>query len=138
MDVVERDSLHDVVEYVGPQYGASKYGWFYRADIFAFPTNYQNEAFPLVLLEALSTGCPVVTANVGGIPEIIKDGTNGYLVAPENAKELAQKLAILIANPELRSRMAKRGRHDYEKKYTLEKFEEHFCRIIDTVVRKEP
>ncbi|MDX1813197.1 MAG: glycosyltransferase family 4 protein [Candidatus Bathyarchaeia archaeon] len=77
---------------------------YQAADIFAFSTFYEN--LPFAVLEALSTGLPVVTTNVGGIPEMIKSGRNGFLVKPSNARELADKVLYYLDHPSAASETA--------------------------------
>jgi glycosyltransferase involved in cell wall biosynthesis len=70
---------------------------YQAADVFAFSTFYEN--LPFAVLEALSTGLPVVTTNVGGIPEMIDNGKNGFLVQPFNAKQLSDKILHCLEHP---------------------------------------
>jgi glycosyltransferase involved in cell wall biosynthesis len=86
------------------------------ADVFAFSTFYEN--LPFAVLEALSSGLPVVTTNVGGIPEIIESGRNGFLVQPFNARELAARVLYYLEHPAVASEMALLAR-----KTILERFD---------------
>ncbi len=70
---------------------------YQAADVFAFSTFYEN--LPFAVLEALSTGLPVVTTNVGGIPEMIDSGKNGFLVEPFNAQQLADRVLYCLEHP---------------------------------------
>ena len=70
---------------------------YQAADVFAFSTFYEN--LPFAVLEALSTGLPVVTTNVGGIPEMIDSGKNGFLVQPFNAKQLSDRILHCLEHP---------------------------------------
>jgi glycosyltransferase involved in cell wall biosynthesis len=79
------------------------------ADLFVHPT--RAETFGLVAMEALACGTPVVSFNVGGIPETVRHEETGLLADPEDAEGLARHLARLILNPEERERMGKRGRN---------------------------
>jgi len=63
-----------------------------------------------VLVEAMAAGTPVVASAVSGIPELVEDGVNGVLVAPERPVELADALARLHGDPALRQRLAGAGR----------------------------
>ena len=65
-------NLQEYVTYLGKKYGDYKYEIFQSSDIFVFPTFYHNECFPLVLLEAMMFGLPVISTSEGGIPDIVK------------------------------------------------------------------
>ncbi|MGD0406578.1 MAG: glycosyltransferase family 4 protein [Candidatus Bathyarchaeia archaeon] len=70
---------------------------YQAADVFAFSTFYEHH--PFAVLEALSTGLPVVTTSVGGIPETIENGKNGFLVEPFNPKQFADRILYLLEHP---------------------------------------
>jgi glycosyltransferase involved in cell wall biosynthesis len=89
---------------------------YQAADIFAFSTFYEHH--PFAVLEALSTGLPVVTTNVGGIPETIENGKNGFLVEPFNPKQFADKILYLLEHPAEASEMGSLAR-----KTILERFD---------------
>ncbi|UCF45341.1 MAG: glycosyltransferase family 4 protein [Candidatus Bathyarchaeota archaeon] len=88
---------------------------YQAADIFAFSTFYEN--LPFAVLEALSTGLPVVTTKVGGIPEMIEDGKNGFLVQPFNSRELADRILYNLEHPEAASEMALLARKTIENQF---------------------
>ncbi len=123
-------NLQDEVEYQGKKYGVEKEAAFAEAAIFAFPTYYKSECFPLVALEAMQQALPIISTFEGAIPEIIVDGVNGFLVPQQNVEALADKLEILIRNPELRNEMGLAGTKMYEEKYTLEIFEKRLLAIL--------
>ena len=70
---------------------------YQAADVFAFSTFYEHH--PFAVLEALSTGLPVVTTNVGGIPETIENGKNGFLVEPFKPVQFADRILYLLEHP---------------------------------------
>jgi 1,4-alpha-glucan branching enzyme len=70
---------------------------YQAADVFAFSTFYEHH--PFAVLEALSTGLPVVTTNVGGIPETITDGKEGFMCQPFNAKQFSNRILYLLEHP---------------------------------------
>jgi len=74
------------------------------ADVFVLPS--LSEGFPNVLLEAMAAGLPIVATNVGGIPEIVTDGENGFLVESRNSQQLAEKILLLLKNENIRKRFS--------------------------------
>jgi glycosyltransferase involved in cell wall biosynthesis len=79
----------------------------------------RSEAFGFVVIESMAVGTPVVATNVGGIPEIVRDGVDGFLVPPDDPDKMGEKLLLLLTNPELRATMAKNARQRF-----LENFEQ--------------
>jgi glycosyltransferase involved in cell wall biosynthesis len=70
--------------------------YYNAADYFVIPSS-SGEGLPMVLLEAMACGLPVIATTVGGTPEIIKDMVNGVLVPPRNQKALAQTISKLLS-----------------------------------------
>ena len=132
---IEELELTNVVDYAGRQYGADKEAFLNHADIFTLPTFYPNECMPLVLIEAMQHNLPIVSSTEGAIPGMVIDEENGFLVTPKHTVALADKLEILILYPELRKKMGIAGRLKYEQEYTLEKFENRFCEILNTIMK---
>lgn len=120
---IKRMNLESHVQYAGVKYGEEKVAVFSKADIFAFPTYYNNECFPLVLLEAMQHYLPVVSTFEGGIQDIIENNETGYLIIQKDVQALAEKLELLIRNPRLRTVMGSAGRTKYEREFTLQAFE---------------
>jgi 1,4-alpha-glucan branching enzyme len=88
---------------------------YQAADVFAFSTFYEN--LPFAVLEALSTGLPVVTTRVGGIPEMIEDGRNGFLVQPFNSRELEDRILYFLEHPGAASEIAFLARRIIEERF---------------------
>jgi len=93
----------------GDELGAA----YAAADAFAFPSD--SETLGFAALEAMAAGVPVVAARAGGIPHVVADGRTGLLVAPGSGAALADGLRRLLADPELRARMAAEGRREAER-----------------------
>jgi glycogen(starch) synthase len=85
------------------------------SDIFVLPALYEN--FPFAILEAQSTGLPVISTKVGGIPEFLTDNKNGLLVDPGDSKQLAQRIMVLLGDPVLAEELGGRGRRLVEEKF---------------------
>ena len=93
--------------------------YYPAADIFALPSH--TEGLPLVVLEAMSCGLPIIASNVGGIPEVVNEGKNGFLISPKNEEILTEKLRILIKNTQLRKQFAKKSAEIIENEFDITK-----------------
>ena len=95
-----------------------------------------SEALCLSLIEGMSVGKPSVAADTGGIPEVIKNGYNGFLVPAGDAEGLADAILKLIHDPGLRKAMGDRGREIMEKSFTAEIMAEKIEELYESVARK--
>lgn len=98
-------ALSDRVRFVG--YTRDVYAEYARMDILVVPS--LSEAFPIVILEGMMMGLPVVGTRVGGIPEIVVEGETGRLIAPRDAAALARACCDLLRCPETGRRLAQQG-----------------------------
>jgi len=80
-----------------------------------------NEGTPVSAIEALAAGRPVVATRVGGVPDVIREGEDGFLVEPGDVDGLAERLARLAADPELRARLGAAGRARVIPRYSVER-----------------
>ena len=129
--------LKDYVTAHGAVYGTERSSYFSRAQVFVLPTYYHNECYPLVLLEAMQHGLACISTREGAIEEIIDDGTTGFLIDARNPSMLADKLQTLINDPGLCRRMGLYGNQKYVQNYTIEKFEEKFSSILQSVLQEQ-
>jgi len=109
------------VKFHGVLVGEDKYDVYHNADIFCFASFFEAEGLPLVLIEAMQFKLPIVAAHWRGIPDLIRDGENGFLVPIRDTNILTEKLDLLIRNTELRKEMGEKGRELFLEKYSLEK-----------------
>ena len=123
---VRSQGLEPSVRFLGVLTGSAFDEAFARASIFCFPTFFESEALPIVVLHALQFSLPVVASRWRGIPSQVRDGWNGYLVPVRDAAAVADRLAKLLLDPGLRAEMGERGRRDYEQRFSLEAFR---CRM---------
>jgi glycogen(starch) synthase len=102
-------------------------------DVLALPSAY--EEMGSVLTEAMASGLPVVASDVGGIPEVVRDGETGLLVPPGDVDALARALDRLVADPALRSRLAE-GARDRSQAYSWPhlagRVADLYARVLDT------
>lgn len=109
--------LDDMVQFTGAQNQDEVRAWYRRSDVFALPSF--AEGIPVVLMEAMASGVPCLTTRITGIPELIRDGIDGMLVTPSDVQELADSLALLKDDPELRREMGESGRQRVAQCYNL-------------------
>jgi glycosyltransferase involved in cell wall biosynthesis len=82
-----------------------------RAAVSVLPSS--SEGLPYVNIESFAVGTPVVASRVGGIPEIIRDGVDGFLVPPGDPVAIADRLQVLLSDDDLRTRMGQHARHRF-------------------------
>ena len=114
---------------------------YYRtASLFVLPSiviesTGETEALGVVLLEAMASGTPVIGSKVGGIPDIIEEGRNGFLAEQKNPQDLADKIVRLLSNKELRQRFSKNGMQTVREKFSWEAVVGRFVRAYQQVTR---
>lgn len=127
---IQDKSLSGRVHYVGPKYGTDKWSALAGADIFVFPSWYSAECFPLVLLEAMAAGLPVVTTDEGAIPDIVRDGENGFICPVHDPRSVADAIRKLLIDSGLRKKMGECGRRRFQEGFTAETFESRLIGIL--------
>ena len=131
---VSDHGLSDKVTFLGVKRDLEKFECFAACDIFCFPSYFEAESFGLVLVEAMQFAKPVVSTRWRGIPSVVEDGVNGYLVLPQDPGALAERLALLVADPNLRERMGREGRRIFEQRFTLERFHRNMEEALTLVM----
>lgn len=102
-------------------------------DISCFLSN--SESFGVAVLEASSCEKPVVVTNVGGLPEVVDEGSTGFIVPPRDEQAAAAAIEKLILNPGLREQMGKNGRQKVSELYDWDKNLEEIIQIYNEVLR---
>lgn len=127
---IETRGLNGIAVYHGRKYGRDKEDFWRMADMFVFPTYYFNECFPLVILEAMMYGLPVISTDEGGIRDEVKDGKNGFVVKPQDATAIADAIGRLLDDKAMRERMGEEGRRIFKERFTMKCFENNIKRIL--------
>jgi glycosyltransferase involved in cell wall biosynthesis len=91
----------------------------YFAAFDAFVLTSLNEGTPVTTIEALAAGVPVVSTRVGGVPDVVREGIDGFLVEPGDTEAMADRLARLAGDVELRRRMGAAGREHVQSRYAV-------------------
>ena len=127
--MVKERGLEGKVSFSGPLYGDDKKEAYRLADIFVHPT--REDCFPLVILEAMSAGLPVVASEEGGIPDEVMNGTTGLLSRKGDVVDLTRCLEKLLTDAPLRRRMGEAGRERYEECFRKACFEDRLLHILE-------
>ena len=129
--LIEKE-LSQYITYVGKKIGFEKQEYLLKSDIFVLPTYYEKECFPLVLLEAMSVGLPIISTYEGGIEDIVDNDITGLLCNQNDVIGLAECLVKLISSPVERKKMGQAGKLKFENQYTYQIFEKN---IVDTFIK---
>lgn len=125
-EIVSR-GLSDFVKLVPPVFGPEKILLFRNADVFVYPS--YHEGMPMAILEAMACALPVVATRVGGIPELVCEGENGYLAAPGDVDQLAKGILQILRNPELGAALGLRSYQMIAERFDLEKHVQQLVEI---------
>ncbi|UCD15385.1 MAG: glycosyltransferase family 4 protein [Candidatus Omnitrophota bacterium] len=106
------------------------------SDVCLYPSSV-GEPFGLTMLEAMASSKPIVVTNTGGMPEIIKDGINGFVIPVRDFEILAAKINTLLEDMKLRRRLGYTGREMVESQYTKERVTKDTISVYRKVLNKE-
>jgi len=128
-----KNTLEDLIEGLNIGNNVKLLGWRQQEEIIELMKNTDiliapsvvsedgdEEGIPVVLMEALAQGMPVLSTQHSGIPELVQDGESGFLVPERNVNALAEKLAYLVKHPEIWSAMGQAGREYVGKCYNID------------------
>ena len=132
---VNKRGLKQLVVYHGKKYGKDKDSLFTNGDIFVFPTFYNNECFPLVLLEAMAYYLPIVTTNEGAIPDEVTDVENGLIGEQKNPLSIADCIEKLLCDEEMRKEMGKNGHQKLIEHFTIDVYESNIRNILQNYLK---
>jgi glycosyltransferase involved in cell wall biosynthesis len=93
---------------------------------------YENS--PYAILESFAFGKPVIATRIGGMPELVRDGENGFLVEPGNVLELTEKISYLISKPEEVLKMGKLARRTAEEEYSADRHYESIINLYERIL----
>lgn len=119
-EIIYKNGLEEIAQYQGWVDGDKKESLLNMADAYILPS--YNEGLPISVLEAMSYSLPIISTKVGGIPEIIADGVNGYLITPGGKDAIYASIKKLLDNPELAKQMGAKS---------LERVKEHLPAYVE-------
>lgn len=128
--LANRKGLRDDVHFLGKQDAIHEK--LAEADLFLLPS--QLESFGLAALEAMASEVPVVATNVGGVPEVVEHGVDGYLVEPGDVRSAAHYAVEILSRADRGREMGRRAREDARKKYSsrdiIPRYERYYEEVI--------
>jgi glycosyltransferase involved in cell wall biosynthesis len=104
------------------------------ADLFLFPT--RAEAFGQVAQEAITCGTPVVSFNVGGVPDLVRPGITGYLAKPEDHRDFSNGILELLEDEKLRAQMSQKCREIAIEEYDLGQQTRRYIELYDRILHE--
>lgn len=103
------------------------------ADVFITPT-IRVEGLPLVIAEAMACGKPVIASNIGGIPDMVEEGVNGFLIPPGDVKALEEKILEILSNKELANKLGANARRTVLERFDINKMMGKTVKVYNEVL----
>ena len=140
--LAEETGVSDIVHFPGTINRTDVPVYFYLSDLFVLPAVFDPkgnvDGCPIVILEAMACGKPVVSSNISGIPIVVKDGETGILVDEKNVNGLATAIISLLENPKKREQFGRAAQQRIQQELTWTKTVEQFISIYQQNVNRNP
>ena len=140
----EEKRLHNLVSSFGIEDRVIFTGWVNYSDVpylHAAPDIFVHpsllEGTPLVILEAMATGKPVIATGIAGVPDMITDGIDGFLVEEKNVEQIAEKLSVLLDDEALCKKFGQNARKKVEEKFNWDMIAEQILDVYEGVIKNE-
>lgn len=134
MEWAKAQSLDSHVAFLGPLSGDEKTRIFQESDVFAFPTWYPLEGQPVVVIEAMAAGLPILTTRHATIPDVLGEDGAVY-VNKQDPADIAAKLLRLLNDESLRKNMGQKNQNRFLRYHTAEKFADSVARVLHQALR---
>jgi colanic acid/amylovoran biosynthesis glycosyltransferase len=145
-----RGEIEDLINELELKGHVRMYGWMKQEEIiellkqshvFLAPSvtskEGDQEGIPVALMEAIAQGLPVLSTDHSGIPELVQDGTSGFLVPERDVEALANKLEYLVEHPEIWPELGKAGRDHVKKYYDIHKLNDRLVEIFQSLLESD-
>jgi glycosyltransferase involved in cell wall biosynthesis len=126
---VMRLDLNGRVQFMGEMPQVELAAWLHRARVFVLPST--SEGLGRVVVEAMATGTPIIGSNVGGIPEMVENGTTGFLIQPGDEIALAERLQWILAHPDEAHEMGCRARVFAERFFSTKAYVQGYGQVFE-------
>lgn len=127
---IKKLNLSKSVFLLGPKYGNEKDAIFEKSDLFVLPTFYSNECMPLVILEAMKYEMPVISTNIGAIPDLIINNKTGKIINNLNISTLSNSIKYFLLNKNKLSSYGKAGEKRFKNFYTKDEYNKNIFVLL--------
>jgi glycosyltransferase involved in cell wall biosynthesis len=134
--ITEDLDMKNIVRFFGHQTPEKLTHLYDNSAIIAAPS-LGPDNLPIVCIEAMATGRPVIGSDIGGIPDLIENGKNGILIPPNDPDSLADSINILLDDRELMEKMGENGRQKAESKFSAKTYTEKTIRVYEDIINKK-
>lgn len=131
--LLERHQMHDAASCIGPVSPNERQAALKNTDLFVFPSNYANEAQPLVVLEAMAASVPVITSTIATLPEFVRPAETGQLCPPDNPDLLAMAISTAIKAPEKTTIMRDQACQMCQQEFRHERFASELTKLVSDI-----
>lgn len=132
LDEAGKACVQNRIELPGWVRGEEKCRLLEEAALFFLPS--YTEGMPMSILEAMGYGLPIVSSNVGGIPQLVTDGENGFLCKPGDAEGFAEAIIRILEDEKLRSEMGEASRKILRERYSLKHHTDELARVYESLM----
>jgi colanic acid/amylovoran biosynthesis glycosyltransferase len=137
-ELINQLHLNEKVKILGFQLQEEVIELIKDSDLFMAPSVKSQdgdiEGIPVVIMEAMARGLPILSTRHAGIPELVEDGKSGYLVPERNSDELAEKLAYLVQHQDLWPKMGREGRDFIKRHHDIEKLNDQMVQMFQQLL----
>lgn len=139
-ELVNKNGLQDKVKFLGFVTEEEKLWLYQLASVYVMVSKDpgeegDSEGFGITYLEANACGLPVIGSKTGGIPEVVKDNSNGLIVKPDDTEKITSALLKLLTEPQLYSRLSQNGRERVLKHYTWRIIASQYEKLFGSVIK---
>lgn len=132
-EYIKNNNLQERITLIGYQNQDNIRKYITNARFIVVPSIWYENC-PYSILETMEIGKPVIASDIGGIPELVSDGINGYLYKPNDIHSLKEKLELLFESDELAKTFGKNSRELFNKNYTAERYYSEIIKIYSSLL----
>jgi len=133
IDFLTINNISDKVKLHGVKIGKEKLTLLNSCDIFLFPSYFESEGVPGAIIEAMSFAKPIIATKWRGIPSLVYEGINGFLIPPHDTKMLISRIEILFENQDICKEFGRQSRYIYLQKFTLKNYYENLKAVFEEI-----